>query len=65
MTPHNKPSTHRQGPLSFTEIYRAIEAGDDFNRPQLFFLGRLVERKLERFNVRIGPRELEMKPYEY
>ncbi len=50
--------------LTFTDIYHAIEAGDDFNEPQLFYLSRLVERKLKRFDSRLDFRDLEMKPYE-
>jgi len=65
MTQRNRESTRNKTGLTFTDIYRAIETGDEFNKPQLFFLSRLVQRKLDCFEARIGARDLEMKPYEH
>ena len=58
-----EPGTGR-GKFTFTDIYRAIESGDDFNAPQLFYLSRLLARKLRRLDPRLDFRDLGMKPYE-
>lgn len=58
-----EPGTGR-GNFTFTDIYKAIESGDDFNEPQLFYLSRLLARKLKRFDPRLDFRDLGMKPYE-
>lgn len=54
---------HRSSTLSYRQIYRAIESQDDFNEPQLFFLSRLVKRKLRAFDSWVHREELEMRPY--
>lgn len=49
--------------LSFREIFEAINYRDDFNEPQLFYLSRLVGRKLKAFDPRLNVDDLETKPY--
>lgn len=49
---------------TFREIYETINHQDDFNEPQLFFLSRLVDRKLKAFDPRLNPDDLETKPYQ-
>jgi len=48
---------------TFREIYESINHRDDFNEPQLFYLSRLVDRKLKAFDPRINADDLEAKPY--
>jgi hypothetical protein len=48
---------------TFREIYEAIRHRDDFNEPQLFYLNRLVTRKLKAFDPRLNADDLELKPY--
>jgi len=49
--------------LTFREIYEAINHRDDLNEPQLFYLSRLVNRKLKAFDPRLNALDLEVKPY--
>ncbi len=49
---------------TFKEIYEAINYDNKFNEPQLFYLSRLIERKLKAFEPRLGPEDLETKPYQ-
>lgn len=48
---------------TFREIYETINHRDDFNEPQLFYLSRLVDRKLKAFDPRLNAIDLEAKPY--
>ena len=48
---------------TFREIYEAINNRDDFNEPQLFYLNRLVTRKLKAFDPRLSADDLGLKPY--
>jgi hypothetical protein len=48
----NQPSDRGIYHLSFREIYEVINYRNDFNAPQLFYLSRLVSRKLEAFDPR-------------
>ncbi len=50
--------------LTFREIYESINHRDDFNEPQLFYLSRLVDRKLKAFDPRLSADDLEAKPYQ-
>ncbi|NNL76032.1 MAG: hypothetical protein HKO68_06830, partial [Desulfobacterales bacterium] len=45
-------SKHGIRNLTFREIYESINHRDDFNEPQLFYLSRLVARKLKAFDPR-------------
>ena len=49
---------------TFREIYESINQRDDFNEPQLFYLSRLVDRKLKTFDPRLNADDLEAKPYQ-
>ena len=49
---------------TFREIYESINHRDDFNEPQLFYLSRLVDRKLKAFDPRLNANDLEAKPYQ-
>ncbi len=48
---------------TFREIYETINQRDDFNEQQLFYLSRLVDRKLKSFDPRLNAIDLEAKPY--
>ena len=48
---------------TFREIYETINQRDDFNEPQLFYLSRLVDRKLKSFDPQLNAIDLEIKPY--
>lgn len=50
-------------PLGFHDIYSAIRDQNDFNEPQLYFLYRLVARKLNAFDPMCDMNEWDMKPY--
>lgn len=59
----NHHSDHGIHHPTFREIYEAINRRDDFNEPQLFYLSRLVDRKLKAFDPRFNAIDLEAKPY--
>ena len=59
----NLRSDHGTHNPTFREIYESINHRDDFNEPQLFYLSRLVDRKLKAFNPRLNADDLEVKPY--
>ncbi len=59
----NLRSDHGIHNPTFREIYESIDHRDDFNEPQLFYLSRLVDRKLKAFNPRLNADDLEAKPY--
>ncbi len=64
----NHPKKHWSDPgihcLTFRAIYESISHRDDFNEPQLFYLSRLVARKLKAFDPRLNADDLEAKPYQ-
>jgi len=49
---------------TYQEIYQAIKNRSDFNEPQLFYLDRLVQRKLKSFNPRFDESDFNGKPYQ-
>lgn len=57
------PSDHGDHHLTFRKIYEAINHQDDFNEPQLFYLSRLVDRKLKALDPRLTADDLEARPY--
>ncbi len=50
--------------ITFMDIYEAINNRTDFNEPQLFYLSRLVARKLKAFHLRMEPEDMDMRPYQ-
>ncbi len=40
-----QPSIDLRRDLTFRDIYEAINVREDFNEPQLFYLGQLLKRK--------------------
>lgn len=49
--------------VTYRDLYEAIDKRQDLSAQQLFYLSRLVARKLKAFDPRLDSRELEMKPY--
>ncbi len=57
------PPAFRYHP-SFREIYESINHRDDFNESQIFYLSRLIERKLKSFDPRLNADDFNQKPYQ-
>ncbi len=49
---------------TYREIYESINHRDDFNESQIFYLSRLIERKLKSFDPRLSADDLTQKPYQ-
>ena len=51
-------------PITFREIYDAIQTGHDFSQGELHLLRRTIERKLRTGTLRLDVEDLNLKPYD-
>lgn len=49
--------------ITYRDLYEAIDKRGNLSARQLYYLSRLVKRKLKAFDPRFDSTELEMKPY--